>query len=693
MLSIDSVLAEIRSEVCDTVLKWTCVFGALAVVLSLSRVLEFGFLPVMAVHVALVSTLVTTYMLRQKVPYGFRAGLIVVVMFVVAAAGHAAFGTPMRIEFFIAASIMATVFFGEKTGMAVAAGSIATLAAIYNAFSWGILPAPAVMPPLSPTNWIANGASMLVAALAPLIAVNRFRRHLNRERERVVAASRAKSDFLATMSHELRTPMTAILGMTDLLLTSDLPATARDQTSRIAKAGKLLLEILNDILDLSKIESNKIVLRPGPFNPRELVEEICALFTPVAAQRQISLQAFYENNLEEWVVADSGRIRQTVLNLVGNAVKFTERGGVVVRVWQEIRSGAGRVLKIEVKDTGIGISAEQQALLFQPFVQVDQAGTRRYGGTGLGLSISRRLVELMRGEITLHSKIGEGSTFAVSIPVGAWDGKPLADTSAIKVDVAPSVPLRILVAEDNESISFLLTTMLRKWGHDVHAVPDGKAALTAAAQSAYDVILMDMQMPIMDGARATREIRKLPGDVRHVPIIALTADIVGESTNDFKNAGANALLAKPVNWHELADTLTKLSCRGEGKRHGPPVRGSVGASADVAGLPILDQEIFDSLRDAVGAEAFTGIVISFAGNLLECKRKVLAAIDANDAAQVRGAAHALKGLCAQFGAQQVAGIAADLERGVTDPLSVGSQLSEAFAVLESVLAARMKAAA
>jgi len=558
---MDNVLADIRSDVCDTVLKWTALTGAVALGLTLFRAVEFGFLPVMVLHVSLVALVTAVYALRKRIPFVVRSGTIISAMFAIAVGGHLYFGSPMRIEFFVAASVMGAVFFGEKFGILLAAVCVATVGVLFVGFYTGLIPEPIQFPALSPTNWLANAASMVVAAMAPLLAINRFRRQLSLERERVVAASRAKSDFLATMSHELRTPMAAILGMTELLASARLEAAEKEQVSRIAGAGKLLLDLLNDILDFSKIESNKVVIQPGPFSPRTLVEEICGLFTPSAAQRNLTLAVDFAPDLPAVIVADARRIRQAILNLLGNAVKFTERGGVTVRVAVDKDSSSRPFLVIDVEDTGIGIAPEQQALLFQPFYQIDQGETRRFGGTGLGLSISRRLIELMHGVITLRSVVGQGSTFTIRVPFSASSAELSAAVPPQKNAPSKVPGLKILVAEDNETIVFLMATMLEKWGHEVEAVADGEAAVMAATARRYDAILMDMHMPHMDGATATRAIRKLSGENGKVPIISITADVVGEGTSDCLKAGADALISKPIDWRELSATLTRL-CAG-----------------------------------------------------------------------------------------------------------------------------------
>jgi signal transduction histidine kinase/CheY-like chemotaxis protein len=553
MHTVDSkVLADIRSEVCDTVLKWTTIIGSCGVALSFLRFIELGFLPVMLLHAVIVAGLASLYIFRKRVPYTARATVIIGVMVLVGMGGLLTFGSPARIEFFVAASIMSAVFFGERIGIAIAALGVALLSAIYILFFSGLVAPPTVVPPLSPTNWLTSAASMVVAALAPLLAVNRYRVHLNQEHRRLAEANHAKSVFLATMSHELRTPMTAILGMSDLLLADQTEGPARAMIARISKAGHLLLDLLNDVLDFSKIKANAVVIQPFNFAPKEMVGEICNLFRPLAAEKGVTLQELFAPDLSNNLVADAGRLRQCLLNVVGNAVKFTDRGSISVAV-SENENAMGRWLKIEVADTGIGISAEQQSKLFQPFVQAEQGPRRRFGGTGLGLAISRHFAELMGGSLTLRSAESAGSTFTITIPVQV--SAPTPSRTAEPVAIPKTKSLRILVADDDDTIRLLLQIMLQRWGHTVDCVANGRLAVEAVKSAAYDAVLMDMQMPEMDGAAATRAIRASEAPGTRLPIIAITADAGVENAPAYLATGVDALVTKPVNWHELSRLL------------------------------------------------------------------------------------------------------------------------------------------
>ncbi len=667
----DSKLTDIRSDVCDTVLKWMAGVGGLVVLVTLSRIIELGFLPIMALHLGMVALVSAVYALRKRISFPVRAGLVIAVMFGIGLAGHVTFGTPTRIEFFVGACIMMMVFFGERLGILMTAVCVVTVALLFAGFHFNLLPPPIVIPQTSPTNWLTNAASMVIGALAPLVAVSRYRRYLNIERKRAEAANRAKSEFLATMSHELRTPMAAILGMSDLLLTSKIGGPERDMVSRIGVAGRLLLDLVNDILDFSQIESNKLDLRPGPFSPREIVEEIGGLFAPVAAQRGLNFETHCDPNLPVELVADARRIRQAVLNLVSNAVKFTEKGGIAVDVRTDSESEGPALLRIEVRDTGIGISPEQQALLFQPFVQADHGERRRFGGTGLGLSISRRLVELMGGSIALRSSLGQGSSFAISVPVRVQKAAPAVSAPAAPDLTQPRAGLQLLVAEDNESIAFLIRTMLKKWGHSVELVGDGRSAVDAVALRKYDAVLMDMHMPVMDGAAATREIRQMP-EGRKLPIIAITADIVGESANGYLGAGVTALIPKPIEWTELSSLLGRLC----GVAPAPPAAGAIAAPAAVHA--VLDRAALESIREAVDARTYEGLVKSFESNSATLGRDLLSAIEAGRPSESKKLAHSLKGVCRQFGGVEVGDLADRIEQEPALGPSLAPRLASAL---------------
>jgi PAS domain S-box-containing protein len=391
-------------------------------------------------------------------------------------------------------------------------------------------------------------------------------------RQHAENASRAKGAFLANMSHEIRTPLTAILGYTDLLMDRSLSAAERDTfLTVIRRNGGHLLELINDILDLSKMEAGKLDVETVPCDLTSVIADVTSLLRVRAEQQGITLTVEYITEMPHTIQTDAVRLRQALTNLVGNAVKFTEHGGVriVIALLPDGHEGQP-AMRIDVVDTGIGISQEELAQLFQPFSQADPSTSRRYGGTGLGLTIAQHIAHLLHGAMTVESTLGKGSIFTITIPTGSLQGIPmvhclgeavlgsLAPVSSAPTNLRSLVGLRILLAEDGLDNQRLITILLQRAGGSVEIADNGKKAVAMAQAGTFDVVLMDMQMPEMDGYQATRTLRQYG---YHRPILALTAHAMSGDRDRCLEAGCNGHLPKPIDRERLISAVARYAGR------------------------------------------------------------------------------------------------------------------------------------
>jgi len=434
--------------------------------------------------------------------------------------------------------------------------------------------------------------------------------------ERAEAASKVKDDFLASMSHELRTPLTSILGNSKLMSGTRLSADQKSLMETIDISGRGLLALINDILDLSKIEACKFVVEQTDYDFNLLVDEMEKTFSAVAKESSLQFRIQVEKPFEQQFIGDGRRVSQVMINLLSNAFKFTDKGGITLSVW------VNEQLHFSVEDSGIGMSPEVLDRLFKPFEQADQTISRRYGGTGLGLHISWSLVELMGGSIDVHSIEDIGTKFEVILPCRLSDVKVAEHKEETSLLMSSYFKGRVLVAEDIEELQILVRRMLEMVGVEVTLANNGKEAVELALMQPYDLVLMDMQMPEMDGIEATGLLRQVGFEV---PIVALTANVMQQHREQFEEAGCTEFLSKPIDYEALMKVLDSYL---------QPSDGAVSTiNQEVAVAEIVDDELMQLFveRSAVHLE------------------RLKEALEKEDWASVRSAAHTVKGSGSTFG--------------------------------------------
>lgn len=519
---------------------------------------------------------------------------------------------------------------------------------------------------------VAIVTGFLLAVAAQQLWMNRANRQLAYERAVADAANQAKTEFLANVSHEIRTPMTALLGVAELLAETELTPQQRRHVEIFRQSGQTLFELINDLLDLSKIEAGRFELDVTSFSLHRLLADQMALLRGRAAAKDLGLDLQLDPSVPDGVRGDRMRLEQALLNLVGNAIKFTQRGRVDLLVQRE--PGGGDRLRFTVRDTGIGIARSKLDAIFLPFTQADGSITRSYGGTGLGLAITKRIVELMGGRIWVDSQPGQGTSFHFTLPLPPADlaAPPVADDP---VEAAPADALRLLLAEDNPVNVYLVEQMLADSGHRIDVAPNGLVALERLRQKRYHLVLMDMQMPAMDGYTTTRELRRLEADEGRapVPVLALTANAFESDVRRSLEAGCNAHLSKPFGKAALLDAIARLHAP---RRDGESVTQPAPLPAEhlprpTRALEVLAREAGVDTATALGRlegneELYLRLVEHAAVFMGNWSRSYDEASAAGAGDQMLRLAHDLKGIAATLGADALSQAARQLELVLRD---------------------------
>lgn len=551
------------------------------------------------------------------------------------------------------------------------------LATIYVVFRWIVLPIKTMSDRLHQMHE-GNGEQLAVPAghngseIGRLVSdINELTSGLAQAKDAAEQASRSKGEFLATMSHEIRTPINAVVGMAYLALKTDLTAQQRDYIEKIRAAGGHLLELVNDVLDVAKIESGKLELELAAFNLDQLSERVASIADVRASQKGLKLEFHVDPAIPRELLGDSLRIGQILLNYINNAIKFTGSGFVEVRASLAGKTQGGCRILFEVTDSGIGLSEEQMSRLFGLFQQADASTTRKYGGTGLGLAIARQLAERMGGEVGVRSTLGVGSTFWAVVEVGVREADTAGDAGRKQGALMPAQHprfdgARILLAEDNPFNQQIAREMLEQAGATVTLASDGREAIDQATVTTFDCILMDVRMPGVNGLQATQALRGLPASAT-VPIIAMTANAMVEDREECLRVGMNDFIPKPVNPDQFLEILGRWVAPSASVETIDPAAGATQRSYSAPGNPSAHREHIDLRELSKSFRGNSAQVRNLIDIFLDTGRKgldeVRHAYEMRNAADLRQIGHRFKSSAKYMGAEVFSGLMLDLETG------------------------------